>query len=200
MAHRGLKPENILVANVEGKRIYKLTDFGSAKYLAPNEKYTSIHGTVEFNHPFLVAHQYGFELENEEPIDGFDSRFDMWSLGVTLYSLATGKLPFEPLKGRNDPKTMFKMMNDKKDHHISAQECEGKVVWSSDIHCAIFLPFHVGILFIHFRRKICGHSKNFRNKRLFCKWRIGSVVAVVQRKPQKKKTQNRTSDAREESK
>jgi serine/threonine protein kinase/tetratricopeptide (TPR) repeat protein len=79
--HRDLKPENVVIAK-DGSA--KLTDFGlariSASRLTPDG---TILGTV-------------FYLAPEQASGGkVDNRVDLYALGVILYELTTGKLPFE---------------------------------------------------------------------------------------------------------
>lgn len=37
----------------------------------------------------------------------FGANVDLWSLGVTIYHVATGQLPFQPYGGRNNARTMY---------------------------------------------------------------------------------------------
>jgi tetratricopeptide (TPR) repeat protein len=85
--HRDLKPENVLLAPDPPKgagRIAKLTDFGLARSVA--SRLTSdgtIVGTVFYLAPELALGQ------------DFNGRADLYALGVMLYELTTGRLPFE---------------------------------------------------------------------------------------------------------
>ena len=91
--HRDLKPSNILVTTDEDDQpVPKVIDFGIAKALhAPltrNSFVTSIGqfvGTPEYMSPEQAS---GTAL-------GIDTRSDVYSLGVVLYELIAGKLPFE---------------------------------------------------------------------------------------------------------
>jgi serine/threonine-protein kinase len=80
--HRDLKPENIMVGE-DGS--LKLTDFGIAKILDRDDKMTMTGALV--GSPAHMA---------PEVIDGEEARdtSDIFSLGITLYWLCTGKLPF----------------------------------------------------------------------------------------------------------
>ena len=81
--HRDLKPSNILIAN-EKKCIPVITDFGLAK-LAMNDKAIKSNikgGSLSFTSPEQLQ---GHELQQNS---------DLWSLGVILYKLFIGHLPF----------------------------------------------------------------------------------------------------------
>uniref|UniRef100_A0A914E650 mitogen-activated protein kinase kinase n=1 Tax=Acrobeloides nanus TaxID=290746 RepID=A0A914E650_9BILA len=82
--HRDIKPNNILI-NSNGQ--IKLCDFGEARLLE-NNLATSIVGTVAYWPP-----------ERMKGKRAYDSRSDIWSLGITLAELIYGRLPFEDESG-----------------------------------------------------------------------------------------------------
>jgi len=85
VVHRDIKPANILLTSKESHGIErpKITDFGVAKFAAGHTTLTGqIVGTPAFMPPEQIT---------GAPIDG---RADLFSLGVVLYWMATGELPF----------------------------------------------------------------------------------------------------------
>jgi len=89
--HRDLKPSNILVSLVDGKAQPKIIDFGIAKAtgyrLTEKTLFTelgAVIGTPEYMSP-EQADSTGQDV---------DTRTDVYSLGVVLYQLLTGELPF----------------------------------------------------------------------------------------------------------
>jgi eukaryotic-like serine/threonine-protein kinase len=91
--HRDLKPSNILVHERDNKPVAKIIDFGLAKAIATTQRsdltmFTQIGavvGTPEYMSPEQTEFTEG----------GVDTRTDVYSLGVILYELLTGVLPFE---------------------------------------------------------------------------------------------------------
>lgn len=91
--HRDLKPSNILVAIQEDQPVPKVIDFGIAKAtgksLTERTLYTEkgqLIGTPEYMSP---------EQAEMSELD-IDTRTDIYSLGVILYELLAGVLPFDP--------------------------------------------------------------------------------------------------------
>ncbi|NWT25840.1 PASK kinase, partial [Cardinalis cardinalis] len=78
--HRDIKDENIVIAE---DFTIKLVDFGSAAYLEPGKLFYTFCGTIEYCSPEVLSGKpyHGPELE-------------MWSLGITLYTLVLGENPF----------------------------------------------------------------------------------------------------------
>ncbi|KAL6067196.1 3-phosphoinositide dependent protein kinase-1 [Balamuthia mandrillaris] len=88
--HRDFKPENILLN--EDMHI-KVIDFGTAKIVG-RERSGSFEGTPEYMSPELL-------IDNMA-----DTRCDLWALGVIVFQLLTGQLPF---RGSNPWHTMQKV-------------------------------------------------------------------------------------------
>jgi serine/threonine protein kinase len=89
--HRDLKPSNILVTELDGRPVAKVIDFGIAKatdqQLTENTIYTEFSqmvGTPQYMSP----EQFGLRGAD------VDTRSDVYSLGVLLYELLSGKTPF----------------------------------------------------------------------------------------------------------
>ena len=85
IVHRDLKPENILLAldSSGGVTAAKLSDFGLARSIATRLSVEgAVIGTVFYLAPELALGQT------------YDGRADLYALGVTLYELTTGRLPF----------------------------------------------------------------------------------------------------------
>ncbi len=90
--HRDLKPTNVLVSEQDGLATPKVIDFGVAK--AVSQKLTE--RTLFTEHGQLLGTPEYMSPEQAEiaPLD-VDTRTDIYSLGVLLYELLVGALPFE---------------------------------------------------------------------------------------------------------
>lgn len=81
IVHRDIKPQNIVLTS---NNIAKVTDFGIAK-MSSKETITSEASTIGSVHYFSPEHAKGCYT---------DEKSDIYSLGVVMYEMATGKLPF----------------------------------------------------------------------------------------------------------
>ncbi|ETB57751.1 CAMK protein kinase [Plasmodium yoelii 17X] len=80
--HRDIKPENILLTDKSKDAQIKLTDFGLSTLCAPNELLKEPCGTLAYVAPEVIT------------LQGYNHKVDAWSIGVILYLLLSGKLPF----------------------------------------------------------------------------------------------------------
>ncbi len=89
--HRDLKPSNILITVQEEKAVPKIIDFGVAKATAQSltEK------TLFTELGMLVGTPEYMSPEQAESGQNVDTRTDVYSLGIILYELLTGALPFD---------------------------------------------------------------------------------------------------------
>ncbi|KAJ4790029.1 Serine/threonine-protein kinase ATG1 [Rhynchospora pubera] len=82
VVHRDLKPQNILLSTNHETATLKIADFGFAKSLNPSSMAETLCGSPLYMAPEVMQlHKY-------------DAKADLWSLGVILYQLVTGRTPY----------------------------------------------------------------------------------------------------------
>ena len=100
--HRDIKPENLLIGN---NGHLKLTDFGGSNYLEGSVRYTTA-GTQIYHSPEMILH------------NGYDTRVDIWAIGVLIFELLVGRPPF-----RNDGQ-----------HSMEDNIAHGRINWPSSMN------------------------------------------------------------------
>ena len=80
IVHRDVKPQNIIIS-VDGK--VKLSDFGIARAASSNTISSNVMGSVHYSSPEQVRGGYS------------DAKSDIYSLGITMYEMVTGHVPFD---------------------------------------------------------------------------------------------------------
>lgn len=81
--HRDVKPENIMITNVGGDGTVKVTDFGIAQATSSPTSPTDYMGSVHYFSPE--------QAKGEKA----DARSDIYSLGIVMYEMVTGRQPFD---------------------------------------------------------------------------------------------------------
>lgn len=80
--HRDIKPENLIFDSKGADAVLKLIDFGTSLKMATNERLHTALGTIYYVAPEVLFGNY-------------DEKCDVWSCGVIMYILLSGRTPFE---------------------------------------------------------------------------------------------------------
>ncbi len=99
--HRDLKPSNILVVEVDGKPTPRIIDFGIAKAISQQDEDDE---TLVTRAGGMVGTPGYMSPEQADPtVLDVDTRTDVYSLGVVLYELLAGVLPFDAEQWQTKP-------------------------------------------------------------------------------------------------
>tara|TARA_R110002072_G_scaffold42064_12_gene118110 strand:- start:53941 stop:56598 length:2658 start_codon:yes stop_codon:yes gene_type:complete len=99
--HRDVKPSNVLVTEVDGKPIVKVIDFGISKAMDASEEEFGEREPLTRTMQLVGTPQYMSPEQASTEKTDFDTRSDVYSLGVMLYELTTGVLPFDAKRLRS---------------------------------------------------------------------------------------------------
>jgi serine/threonine protein kinase len=99
IVHRDLKPSNVFLAIIDDEEVVKLLDFGIAKDTGSSVGECTQRGLILGSPHYMSPEQAMGE--------GVDHRSDLWSVGVVLYRMVTGVLPFP---GNGMPQVLSKVL------------------------------------------------------------------------------------------
>jgi serine/threonine-protein kinase len=89
IVHRDLKPANLFLARrSSGRLVVKVLDFGISKILSPTKEAGLTQAAALLGSPSYMSPE---QLTSAQTVD---ARSDVWALGVVLYEMLTGALPF----------------------------------------------------------------------------------------------------------
>jgi eukaryotic-like serine/threonine-protein kinase len=90
IVHRDLKPANLFLAlREDGSNIIKVLDFGVSKQKSERTRWKELTGKAVLGTPAYMSPE---QLRSSKNVD---ASADIWSLGVVMYELLSGKLPFD---------------------------------------------------------------------------------------------------------
>src|SRR6185295_15097460 len=92
VAHRDIKPANLFLSRRDGEIVIKLLDFGVAKVKADQITFAGLTRTGS-----VLGTPYYLSPEQAKGQRDVDHRADLWSIGIVLYAMLTGRPPHAEL-------------------------------------------------------------------------------------------------------
>ena len=86
IVHRDLKPDNIMITQQNEFGVLKIMDFGLSRIVSPNESMVDGYGTLSYVAPEVLLRK------------PYNKEVDIWSMGIILYYMLCGHLPFRGSK------------------------------------------------------------------------------------------------------
>ncbi|KAF5302099.1 hypothetical protein FQR65_LT08650 [Abscondita terminalis] len=127
ITHRDLKPSNILLQSEKSITVAKIADFGLSKIIGSSSELDTWCGTPSYIAPEIIDYQCG----------PYTKQVDIWSLGVILYHMLSGELPFRG-KGKHPIQVLKLIVSEK--YNITS------IVWNSVSYSAKDLLQHMLIV------------------------------------------------------
>jgi serine/threonine protein kinase len=89
VVHRDIKPDNIMLLRKDGRLVAKVLDFGIARFASPDLTQTSV--------GMVIGSACYMSPEQAEGLTGehIDARSDVYSLGMVVYEMLTGRVAFQ---------------------------------------------------------------------------------------------------------
>lgn len=90
--HRDIKPENVFMVETPDGPLPKILDFGVSKVFAPE---TGRRSAMTTQHGFVIGTPHYMSPEAARGVKDLDERTDIYSVGILLYEMITGTVPFD---------------------------------------------------------------------------------------------------------
>ncbi len=124
IVHRDLKPANLFLATRDdGSNVVKVLDFGISKQQSAKAQWKELTGKAVLGTPAYMSPE---QLRSSKNVD---ARADIWSLGIVIYELLTGSLPFDG----EGPGEIFAAVLEKTPEPLAARRGDVDPVWQSII-------------------------------------------------------------------
>ncbi|XP_062617568.1 ribosomal protein S6 kinase alpha-5-like [Saccostrea cucullata] len=105
IVHRDLKPENLLFVDDTEDAEIKIVDFGFARLKPEKQQLQTPCFSWPYGAPEVLKQMTGSK-------DGYDEACDLWSLGVNLYTMLSGKVPFQTRDKSDSASSIMKRIKD----------------------------------------------------------------------------------------
>ncbi|XP_052272936.1 ribosomal protein S6 kinase alpha-5-like isoform X2 [Dreissena polymorpha] len=103
VVHRDLKPENLLFENNTESAEVKIIDFGFARLKPGNQQLSTPCFTLPYGAPEVLL-----QASSSREKEGYDESCDLWSLGVILYTMLSGRVPFHASSSEDQAKALMR--------------------------------------------------------------------------------------------